>query len=116
MSKVLSMIFEFRSLDLHPMKLTKTKVWTSCAFKMLLAIAVPVGYSCIALAQEQPMPADPLTAHVDTTDVARFAALWKKTNGHATAAQIDSEYIREGGKGVKVFTPMRIKDGDNMEK
>ena len=69
-----------------------------------------------AAAQDRPPPADPLTAHVDVSDVERFAALWKKTNGHPTAAQIDSEYIQGGGEGVKVFTPQRIVDGANMER
>jgi len=74
-----------------------------------------LGVSVAAVAQQQPPPADPLTAHVDVSDVERFAALWKKTNGHPTAARIDSEYIQGGGEGVRVFTPLRIKDGGNME-
>jgi hypothetical protein len=87
---------------------------SSCArlsflFGLILAIAPQ------AAAQQQPPPADPLTAHVDVSDVERFATLWKKTNGHPTAAQIDSEYIQGGGEGVKVYTPLRIKDGANME-
>lgn len=71
--------------------------------------------SSAAIAQEQPSPADPLSAHIDISDVERFATLWKKTNGHPTAAQIDSEYIKPGGVGVRIYTPLRIKDGANME-
>lgn len=69
-----------------------------------------------AVAQEQPPPADPLTAKVDVSDVERFVALWKKTNGHPTAAQIDAEYIQGGGEGVRGFIATRKISGDNIAK
>jgi hypothetical protein len=47
-------------------------------------------------------------------DVQRFAELWKKTGGNPTASQLDTEYIKPGSVGVRIFTPHRIIDGANM--
>jgi hypothetical protein len=67
-----------------------------------------------AMAQEQPPPADPLTAQVDVRDVERFIALWRKTNGHPTAAQIETDYLHGGGPGVQGFTKQRQLSGANI--
>src|SRR4051794_30713359 len=75
-----------------------------------------LGCASAAGAQEQPPPADPLSVKIDISAVDRFVALWKKTNGNPTAADLDADYIKGGGEGVKVFTPARIIDGANMAK
>lgn len=75
-----------------------------------LALCAPVGLC----AQDQPPPADPLTAQVDTQDAERFATLWNKTSGHPTAAQLDAEYIGGSGTGVRLFVPLRKLTGSSI--
>ena len=81
---------------------------------LIAALAVAATPISGATAQEQPPAADPLTASAHDEDVQRFVALWKKTGGHPTAAQLDAEYIQPGSIGVKIFTRGRIIDGENM--
>src|SRR3954468_8936583 len=81
------------------------------ALIILLALFAVSGAS----AQNQPSPADPLTVKVDVSDAERFAALWNKTGGHPTAAQLDAEYIQGGGNGVKLFTPLRDLRGATIQ-
>lgn len=57
---------------------------------------------------------DPLTAVVVTTDADRFAALFERTHGQPTAAQLQSEYLDKGSPGVAVFTPYRIIDATHL--
>jgi hypothetical protein len=75
-----------------------------------LALCAPGGLC----AQDQPPPADALTAQVDTQDAERFATLWNKTSGHPTASQLDGQYIAGSGTGVRLFVPLRQLSGSSM--
>jgi len=57
---------------------------------------------------------DPQTAVVDTADADRFAALFKRTHGQPTAAQLQSDYLDKGSPGIAVFTPYRIIDAAHL--
>lgn len=68
-----------------------------------------------AIASASPPPAvDPLTATVDDSAARQFAALWHATNGHPTAAELQTHYLDHGGRGVEVFTPHRIVNADHL--
>lgn len=56
----------------------------------------------------------PDTVTVQTADAERFAALFRRTQGHPTAAQLQSGYLAEGSLGVAVFTPDRIVDAAHL--
>ena len=75
-----------------------------------LSLAVPGG----ARAQARPPAADPLTVSVHTEDADRFAALFARTRGKPTAAQIQREYLDKGSYGVGVFTPGRIENAAHL--
>ena len=64
-------------------------------------------------ATQQP-PIDPLTARVDSSAADRFAALWRKTGGKPTAAQLQSDYLANGGPAIAVFTPGRINSAERL--
>lgn len=51
---------------------------------------------------------------METGDADRFAALWTSTNGRSTADQLQREYLDQGGRGVDVFTPSRIRDAATL--
>ncbi len=67
-----------------------------------------------AAAIAPPPPADPLTVTIQVEDADRFAALFRRTNGAPTAAQIEAEYLKPGSYGIQVFTRGRIKDAANL--
>ena len=67
-----------------------------------------------AAATNRPPPADPLTATIHTEDADRFAALFAKTKGKPTAAQLKRDYLDKGSFGIGVFIPGRIVDADNL--
>lgn len=57
---------------------------------------------------------DPLTARVDDSAAQHFAQLWRDTDGKPTADQIEERYLRDGGRGVEVFTPYRIRNAEHL--
>ena len=63
---------------------------------------------------EVPPPADALTAEIQLDDLARFVALFERTDGAPTAEELQREYIDPGSYGVEVFTPGRIVDGTRL--
>ena len=67
-----------------------------------------------AAASNRPPPADPLTGTIHTEDADRFAALFAKTKGKPTAAQLKRDYLDKGSVGIGVFTPGRIVDADTL--
>lgn len=78
-----------------------------------------VGAAAAALlAGSQPAPphpsVDPLTVSVETGDADRFAALWARTNGRPTVDQLQRDYLDQGGRGIEVFTPSRIRDAATL--
>jgi hypothetical protein len=81
--------------------------------------AAPVRAVCIgallclwpAAAQAQ---VDPLTAVVDTSDADRFAAIFARTNGRPSAADLQRDYLDKGSEGVRIFTPGRIENAQAL--
>ena len=55
------------------------------------------------------------TSNVYFEDARRFAQLFNSASS-LSAEQLQKSYIDKGSTGVKIFTPMRIKDGANMAK
>lgn len=64
----------------------------------------------------EPGAIDPMTAKVDASAAERFAALWRNSGGKPTAAQIQSDYLADGGPAIAVFTPGRIGNADRLAK
>ncbi|WP_313540502.1 hypothetical protein [Sphingomonas sp.] len=75
---------------------------------ILLAIAA------FTFTENIPPAVDPLIAQIETDDADRFAALFERTNGRPTAAQLQHEYLDQGSYGIKVFTPNRIRDASYL--
>jgi hypothetical protein len=59
---------------------------------------------------------DPLSIRIESSDAKRFAQLFEQTNGKPTAQQLKSGYLDKAGTGVKIFTPYRIENAENLEK
>ncbi len=76
-----------------------------------LAIAVGIFASTTASANPG---IDALDARIETTAAQRFAKLFHATNGKPTAAQLQSDYLDNGGRGVEIFTPYRIENAQNL--
>lgn len=57
---------------------------------------------------------DPLSKKIQTDDAHRFAALF--TAGKTTAAELQTGYLDGAGRGVQIFTPLRIKNAANLAK
>lgn len=57
---------------------------------------------------------DPLAARIELADAERFAAVFKATNGAPTAEQLQRGYLDGAGRGVAIFTPMRIRDARRL--
>lgn len=83
-----------------------TKLWRVLALATLFPAATAPG--------TRPPLADPLTATIHSEDADRFAALFAKTKGKPTAAQLKRDYLDKGSFGVGVFTPGRIVDADRL--
>lgn len=85
------------------------------SMRLSIALALLIlGFDARADAQRQSPAADPLTVTIHVEDAQRFAQLWKRTDGHPTAAALNSAYIARGSEGLKIFTPNRIIDGTNL--
>ncbi|MGB6231515.1 MAG: hypothetical protein WBF53_15475 [Litorimonas sp.] len=52
----------------------------------------------------------------DLRDAERFAALFDRTDGAPTEAEIQSDYLDGAGRGVEIFTPYRIVSADHLAK
>lgn len=59
---------------------------------------------------------DAFEAKVNTEDADRFVKLFEKSNGQPSAEDLQKEYIDKGSRGVEIFTPYRIVDGENLAK
>ena len=73
--------------------------------------------SIIAAAVAVALPSsgvDPLTARVDESAAQRFARVWRSANGKPTASQLQTDYLKNGGRGLEVFTPDRIVNADHL--
>ncbi|WP_118856510.1 hypothetical protein [Sphingomonas mesophila] len=81
---------------------------------MRLVIVMLAALALAAPAATQQPPIDPLTARVDSSAADRFAALWRKTGGKPTAAQLQSDYLANGGPAIAVFTPGRINSAERL--
>jgi hypothetical protein len=57
---------------------------------------------------------DALAAQVDTEDADRFVALFESANGAPDGAALQAAYIDPGTDGLKIFTPGRIENGENL--
>ena len=75
------------------------------ALPVLLLAAAPSG---------RPTAADALTATIHAEDADRFAALFARTGGKPTAAQLQRDYLDKGSNGVAVFTPGRIENAGHL--
>ena len=78
-----------------------------------LLVAAAVALSVPAFAQTV-APVDPLTAKVDDSAAQRFARLWRETGGKPTAAQLQAQYLDNGGRAIEVFTPGRIGNAERL--
>jgi hypothetical protein len=56
---------------------------------------------------------DPLTVDIDARDALRFARLMQD-GAVPTAAALQRDYLDGAGPGVKVFTPLRIRDAQHL--
>lgn len=66
-----------------------------------------------AAAQAWPAGVDPLMVDIDAGDAVRFARLLAE-HPTPTAEQLQRGYLDGAGEGVRVFTPHRIKDAQNL--
>ena len=80
------------------------------------AIGLAIPLALFAAATPRPPAADPLTATVHAEDADRFAALFARTGGKPTPAQLQRDYLDKGSEGVRVFTPGRIVDAARLAK
>jgi hypothetical protein len=80
----------------------------------LLAIAPFSVMSAAQKAVTRNTVTDPATVTVETADAERFAALFKRIQGHPTAAQLQADYLDKGSPGIAVFTPERIVDAGHL--
>lgn len=81
--------------------------------KLILAAAL-AAIAVAPAASAGQAPVDPLTARVDFSAAQRFAALWRKSAGKPTAAQIASDYLAGGNRAIAVFTPGRIGSAERL--
>ena len=61
-------------------------------------------------------PVDPLTVSIEADDADRFAALYERTGGKPSAADLQRDYLDRGSHGVAIFTPDRIENADHLAK
>lgn len=57
---------------------------------------------------------DPLNTKIQTDDAHRFAALFMA--GKTNATELQTGYLDGAGRGVQIFTPLRIKNAANLAK
>ena len=81
---------------------------------MFLAAAAAALASAGSAQSSQPV--DPLTARVDDSAAHRFAELWRATEGKPTTAQLQAQYLDNGGRAIEVFTRNRIRNADWLAK
>jgi hypothetical protein len=79
-------------------------------------MAILASILLAGLALPIPPAVDPLTAELDTADAERFAAVFEKTDGKPTAADLQKAYLDNAGPGVRKFTPYRIENAQNLAK
>jgi hypothetical protein len=58
--------------------------------------------------------ADPLTVTLQTRDAERFAAVFAAAGGKPDAGALQRGYLDDAGDGVRVFTPYRIENAQNL--
>jgi hypothetical protein len=76
--------------------------------KSYLALCILLGASTVYAGEEA------LRTAVQTHDAERFAALF--TAGKVSAAELQSGYLDNAGRGVQIFTPHRIQNAANLAK
>jgi hypothetical protein len=74
---------------------------------------VLAAVACSAAAQAWSAGVDPLTVDIDARDAVRFAGLLAR-HPQPTAEQLQQGYLDGAGIGVRIFTPYRIKDAQNL--
>lgn len=57
---------------------------------------------------------DALTASVRSEDADRFVAVFEASNGAPSAEALETDYIAPGSDGLKIFTPGRIENAQNL--
>jgi len=77
---------------------------------MLVAI---MALTFSAAAAAEPV-ASPLEATIDAKDADRFVAVFDRTGGKPSAADLQRGYLDAAGRGVAIFTPNRIINADNL--
>ncbi|HNS86983.1 MAG TPA: DUF2268 domain-containing putative Zn-dependent protease [Parvularculaceae bacterium] len=78
--------------------------------KVVIAVLlIFTGHSAPALAG-----VDPLSARINTEDAERFASVFNEADGAPDAATLQAGYIEPGSAGLKIFTPGRIENGENL--
>ena len=68
----------------------------------------------IAIAVVSVGAADPLTATIDIADAERFVRIFEASGGKPDAATLQAGYLDKASEGVKIFTPGRIENAENL--
>lgn len=80
----------------------------------LAAALLAVAQSAANSPADRPRDADPLTVTIHDEDARRFAAMWARTGGKPTAADVQRDYLDPASRGVRVFTPDRIVSAQHL--
>jgi hypothetical protein len=62
------------------------------------------------------LPVSPFSAKVDIRDAERFAKVFLAADGKPSAQSLQKSYLDNAGRGVKMFTPYRIENAENLAK
>jgi len=73
-----------------------------------------IGAALLFAASPARAGVDALAALVNTEDADRFVALFDSANGAPDAGALQAGYIDPGTDGLKIFTPGRIENGENL--
>jgi hypothetical protein len=72
------------------------------------------GIGAVAFALFSTGAADPLTVEVQYADAERFAAVFAASDGKPDASALQARYLAPASNGVRIFTPHRIVDAENL--
>jgi hypothetical protein len=84
---------------------------TMKGFQLVLSFTVAVASLA---AHANPGGVNPLEVQVEIQDALRFAKIFNEKNGVLSKEDIQKHYLDGAGQGVKVFTPHRIENAENM--
>lgn len=83
----------------------------------MMAVAAGIAGLLLAGVQAQAQAAlgeDPLRAQLHSDDARRFAVVFEQAGGQPSAEQLQRGYLDGAGRGVAIFTPLRIVDAARL--